>query len=121
MSNRLRWLVGRGRQRALGISLGDGPIAWTRPHPNAVAPDPHVNLMKLPVRRRQARVVAEQVVGARILEHLLQARHEVVRVDDGAAIGPLREQAQRVLRPAEGALIGVEINRGLIEVELENG
>ena len=57
--------------------------------------------MKLAVRRRLRRVVAEQVVRARVTHHLLEASRKIVSIDNRAAVGVLGQATQRVHRRVE--------------------
>ena len=76
--------------------------------------------MKLPVGRRLRRVVADQVVGARVARDLLHAHREIVPVDDRAAVGVLGQHAECVHRRAEVLRIGLDVD-ALVDVELEAG
>ena len=60
--------------------------------------------MKLPVQLA-GRVVADQVVRAQVVDDALEAAGEIVRVDDGEAVGRFGERAQRVDPAAQHGLI----------------
>jgi hypothetical protein len=74
-----------------------------------------------PSRRRLGRRVPEQVVRARIDEHLLQPWVGIVGVDDCPATGVVGQDVQRVDRVPQHALIGTEVDCGLPQIELERG
>ncbi len=63
------------------------------------------------------RVVAEQVVGARVDDNLLHRSRQIVAIDDGAAVGLIREHAQRVLRLTQ-RLVAAPQADVLVDVEL---
>ena len=98
-----------GRQR---------PVSLARAHVHVAPLQPHRDLVELAVGRRLRRVVAEQVVEARVAHDLREARRQVVAIDDRAAVGLLRQRPQRVLRHLQRARVLVRPDR-LIDAELE--
>ena len=83
-----------GRQR---------PVALAVPCLDARAFDLDLDLVKLAVLRRLRRVVAQKVVDARVANGLFQALSEIVLIDDRAAVGLIRQDAQRILRHLQHA------------------
>jgi hypothetical protein len=70
------------------------------------------------VGRRGRRRVPEQVIAARVAHDLLHAGGEIVAVDDGAAVGIVGEDAQRVERRGQVVAIGLQAD-ALVDVVLE--
>ena len=79
--------------------------------------------MKLAVVLRLRRVVAEQVVEARVANDLRETLGERVAVDDRAAVGLLGQHAQRVLRhlqhPGVGRKAGRRAEGHIVDLKFE--
>src|SRR5205814_512183 len=84
-----------------GVEAAEAPSTFPRPHLQPRPLQPHLDLVELAVGRRLRRVVADQVIRARIARDLLHAGGDIVAVHDGAAVGLLGQRAQRVLRRRE--------------------
>ncbi len=73
--------------------------------------------MELAVLRRLRRVVADQVVRARVRNNLLHRARQIVAIDDGPAVGLIGEHPQRVLRLAQ-RVVAPRHPDVLVDVEL---
>ena len=83
----------RRRERARRVLLRERPVALPRADLHAGPLHAHADVVELAVGRRLRRVVADQVVGARVARDLLHADGEIVAIDDRAAVGVLRQHA----------------------------
>jgi len=76
--------------------------------------------VELPVGRRRGRVVADEVVRARITDDLLKTRRDVVAIDDRTPVCLLGENTERVLRELQ--ILAPELRADVVrDVEFGRG
>src|SRR3978361_1279453 len=84
------------------------PVAGAGTHRHARPLYANLDLVELAVGRRLERVLADQVIRARVARDLFHAGGDVVAVDDRAPVGVFRQGPQRVHRRAEVLTVGLQ-------------